>query len=326
MNAPFDFRGASALIGRSTPINSLRRKIGKLADASVGVVITGESGTGKELIARCLHAQASPQGAFVCVDCSTVFEARIYGAACEARTGEHSDFFNLKCREARGGTLFLKHVERLPSRAQAKLLRTIQSEENRKADGSQPAARIVASACEDLRNFCDRGVFLPELCYALSVVHLESVPLREMPEDIPLLLEAFLVEVAHRYRRDIPAFDGVMPYVLSHAWPGNVRELRNFALRLVLGLNEDGSGYGHTIPPPSLAELMNRIEKEIIVQQLRRQRGNIAAASEALAIPKTTLYDKLQKHGISPIVFRCGEFDGCGLTGTRSVENRHDPG
>src|SRR3954451_4419915 len=124
MSAPCDFRGASALIGRSTPINSLRRKIENLADASVTVVITGESGTGKELIARCLHAQANPQGPFVVVDCSTVFEAQIDGAAFEARTGEQSDFFDLKCREAEGGTLFLKHVERLPSRAQAKLSRT----------------------------------------------------------------------------------------------------------------------------------------------------------------------------------------------------------
>ena len=97
--------------------------------------------------------------------------------------------------------------------------------------------------------------------------------------------------------------------------PGNGRELRNFALRLVLGLNEDGSVHDQTIPPPSLAELMNRIEKQIIVQQLRRNRGSIAAASEVLAIPKTTLYAKLQKHGISATVFRCGEPDGRGCGG-----------
>lgn len=325
MSAPCDFRGASPLVGRSTPINSLRRKIENLANASITVVITGESGTGKELIARCLHAQANPQGPFVVVDCSTVFEARI-NAASEGRTGEHSDFFNLKCREAEGGTLFLKHVERLSSRAQAKLSRAIQSEPNCEIDGSQPVARIVASAREDWCRLCDRGVFLPELCYALSVVHLQSVPLREMLEDVPLLLEMFLTEAARRYRRDIPAFDGVMPYALSHTWPGNVRELRNFALRLVLGLNEDGSACDRPIPPPSLAELMSWFEKQIIVQQLRKHRGSVAAASEALAIPKTTLYGKLQKHGISGTVFRCGELDGRGLAGTRSVENRHDLG
>jgi DNA-binding NtrC family response regulator len=314
MSASCDSRGASALIGQSTPINSLRRKIENLADASVPVVITGESGTGKELIARCLHAQANLQGSFVVVDCSTVFEARIYGAAFEARTGEHSDFFDSKWRDAEGGTLFLKHVERLSSRAQAKLSRMLQKADC-KVDVSQPVIRIVASASEDLRKLCDRGVFLPELCYLLSVVHLESVPLREMLEDVPLLLEAFLAEAAHRYRRDIPAFDGVMPYALSHTWPGNGRELRNFALRLVLGLNEDGSAYERAVSPPSLAQLMNRFEKQIIVQQLRRHRGSIAAASEVLAIPKTTLYAKLQKHGISATVFRCGEPDGRGRGG-----------
>src|SRR4051795_3406934 len=112
MIARCDFRSASALIGRSTPINSLRRKIEDLANASITVVITGESGTGKELIARCLHAQANPQGPFVCVDCSTVFEAQIDCAAFEARTGEHSNYFDLKCREAESGTLFLNYVER----------------------------------------------------------------------------------------------------------------------------------------------------------------------------------------------------------------------
>src|SRR4051794_17101444 len=161
MIARRDFRGASALIGRSTPIKSLRRKIENLANASVTVVITGESGTGKELTARCLHAQADSQGPFVVVDCSTVFEARIYGAAFEARTGEHSDFFDRKFREAEGGMLFLKHVERLPSRAQARLSRMLQKA-NCQVDGSRPVTRIVASSSEDLCKLCDRDVFLPE--------------------------------------------------------------------------------------------------------------------------------------------------------------------
>ena len=169
MSAPCDFRGASPLIGRSTPINSLRRKIENLANASITVVITGESGTGKELIARCLHAQANPQGPFVVVDCSTVFEARI-NAASEGRTGEHSDFFNLKCREAEGGTLFLKHVERLPSRTQAKLSRAIQNEANCKIGGSQAVTRIIASAREDCADFatetcsCQSCVTRCQLC------------------------------------------------------------------------------------------------------------------------------------------------------------------
>jgi len=138
-----------------------------------------------------------------------------------------------------------------------------------------------------------------------------------MLEDVPLLLEIFVAEAAQRYGRAVPALDGVMPYVLSHPWPGNVRELRNFALRLVLGLNEDGSAYDQALPAPSLAELMNLFEKEIIVQQLRRHRGSVAAASEVLAIPKTTLYEKLQKHGISANVFRCGELAGRGLARTQ---------
>src|SRR3954453_12677391 len=158
--------------------------------------------------------------------------------------------------------------------------RAIQNEANGKIGGSQAVTRIIASAREELCKLCDRDVFLPELCYALSVVHLESVPLREMLEDVPLLLDMFLAEAAQRYRRDIPTLDDVMPYVLSHTWPGNVRELRNFALRLVLGLNEDGSTYDRAIAPPPLTELVNWFEKQIIVQQLRRHRGSVAAVSE----------------------------------------------
>src|SRR3954451_21018574 len=142
--------------------------------------------------------------------------------------------------------------------------------------------------------------------------HHKQFKLEQALEDVPLLLEMFLTEAARRYHRDIPTFDGVMPYALSHTWPGNGLELRNFALRLVLGLNEDGSAYERTVSPPSLAQLMNRFEKQILVQQLRRHRGSVAAASEDLAIPKTTLYAKLEKHGISATVFRCGEPDGRG--------------
>jgi len=165
--------------------------------------------------------------------------------------------------------------------------------------------RIIASARQDLRAACEAGAFLPDLYYGLSVVHVATAPLRAMREDIPLLLEAFLAEAAERHDREIPSFDCVMPRLLAHTWPGNVRELRNVALRLVLGLNEDGSAHEDDARPFPLAEQVSRFEKEIIVQQLRRHRGNVGAASEVLAVPKTTLYEKLQKFGISPSAFKC---------------------
>jgi two-component system C4-dicarboxylate transport response regulator DctD len=102
-----------------------------------------------------------------------------------------------------------------------------------------------------------------------------------------------------------------MPYLLSHTWPGNVRELRNFALRFVLGLDEDGSLYKRESRSPPLADQVSWFEKEIIVQQLRRYGGNVEAASEVLAVPKTTLYEKLRKHSICARALKCAnDFGG----------------
>jgi two-component system, NtrC family, C4-dicarboxylate transport response regulator DctD len=299
-------RAAATFIGRSPPIERLRVAIESLANAPVNVLITGESGTGKELVARAIHAQADPTASFAVIDCPSLSD----GGAEEAFIRLHEGLrpSTPAGRDPHRPMLFVKTVEHLGPLAQALLSRIVRSQSE--TGGLPKPIRVIASARQDLGAMCKAGAFLPDLYYGLSVFHLKTVPLRAMREDIALLLETFLAEAAARHGREVPNFDGAMPRLLSHVWPGNVRELRNFALRLVLGLNEDGSAREDEVGPLPLAEQVSRFEKEIIVQQLRRHRGNVGAASEVLAVPKTTLYEKLQKFGISSNAFKGREAYG----------------
>jgi DNA-binding NtrC family response regulator len=285
------------LIGRSPAAESLRTRIARLAAVSVNVVITGETGTGKQLVARSIHAQANRHGPFILIDGPSISEAQTEAAFVELTDElERSRRSSSSRVEDEGATVFVRNIEHLGLVAQAKLSRILQSEANYEANGSRVPVRVIASSRQDLTKLCERGAFLPDLYYTLSVVSLATVPLRAIREDIPLLLDTFLSEAANARGRDVPTLDGVMPSLLSHTWPGNVREVRNFAARFVLGFNEDGSEYEKHCRPSPLADQVSWFEKEIIVQQLRRHGGNVGAASEALTIPKTTLYEKMQKH------------------------------
>jgi two-component system C4-dicarboxylate transport response regulator DctD len=127
-----------------------------------------------------------------------------------------------------------------------------------------------------------------------------------MSEDIPFLLRHFLIDAAERHGGMVPNFDDLVAHLLSYAWPGNVRELRNFAVRLVLGVEEDGRKPNDVSRRPSLTEQVDQFEKHIIEHELQRHRGNVSAVSELLAIPKTTLYDKLHKYRIRVDAFKNG--------------------
>jgi two-component system C4-dicarboxylate transport response regulator DctD len=314
-----------ALIGRSSAIESLRSLIQRLAAVPVNAVITGESGTGKQLVARAIHAQANRMRPFVLVDCPSISEKEADTAFLQLTSDLDGARRSASERvEAEGGTLFLRNIEHLGPFAQAKLSRIVQSEVKYEAKALSTHVRVIASAQKDLRELCDRGAFLPDLYYSLSIVNLATVPLRAIREDIPLLLDAFLSDAANTHGRDVPTLVSVMPYLLSHKWPGNARELRNFALRLVLGFNGDGSPYDQESRPSPLAQQVSWFEKQIIVQQLRTHGGSVEAASESLAVPKTTLYEKMQKYSISTRAFRSA--DACGAApALREVERGSCP-
>ena len=295
------------LLGKSPALEKLRRTVQVVAQAPCHATVCGETGTGKELIARCIHRWSGDQDRrFVLIDCRLRPLERL----------EHELFGGNRPGATLGGskphdprTIFLEDVDRLPQPLQATLARVLQDDlggscEN--FDMAPGSVRIVASSRANLAELCEQARFLPELYYAVCGAQIRTVPLREMREDIPVLFEAFLADLAGRHGKQVPpAYDFLMPRFFAHSWPGNARELKNLAEKLIFGLiershdNEDGKPCGN-----SLAAQVDQFERHLILHYLRLHRGSVTAISEILAIPKTTLYDKLHRYRITAEFFK----------------------
>jgi two-component system C4-dicarboxylate transport response regulator DctD len=286
----------------------VRRLLLELADTSVDVLIVGETGTGKEMVARCLHDLSSRHAAnYVALNCGglpdSLIDSELFGHEAGAFTGAQKRRIG-KIEHASGGTLFLDEVESMPMGVQIKLLRVLQERvvERLGSNALIPVAcRVVAATKEDLRELADRQKFRADLYYRLNVARVELPPLRERREDIPLLLEHFMLHAAQQHQRAIPQLGREdLQQLMAHDWPGNVRELRNAAECLVLGLRRD---FGSTPSPEargaSLAEAVENFERSLIAAELRRQNGNLARSSEALQVAKTTLHYKIRKYGLA---------------------------
>ncbi|MFO1153559.1 MAG: sigma-54 dependent transcriptional regulator [Rhodospirillales bacterium] len=304
----------SVLIGRSAPMEHLRRLILTLAEAAPDVLILGETGSGKELVAQCLHRFSSRQGGhFVALNCGAIpeqiFESELFGHEAGAFTGAIKKRIG-KMEHATGGTVFLDEIESMPAAMQVKLLRAIQERTIERLGSNELIpldVRFVAATKVDLTRQSDEGRFRHDLYYRLNVVSIALPPLRERREDIPLLFEHFVLDAATRYRRPAPIpSPGLMAVLLAHAWPGNIRELRNVADRFVLGVLAPpfAAADGNDGPATGLADQVDAFERTLIVEQLRRDHGSVAITADALACPKKTLYDKIRKYAIQLDEFR----------------------
>lgn len=297
------------LIGYSSAMEQTRRLIGNIADTAVDVLIYGETGTGKDLVAQCLHrfSQRSSKH-FVALNCGglpdTLFESEIFGHEAGAFTGASKRRIG-KIEHAQGGTLFLDEIESMPVAMQVKLLRFLQERTIERLGSNTPVpidCRVIAATKENLERLVEQGRFRPDLYYRLNVATLELPPLRERREDIPLLFEYFVSQAATRHGRESPTMaSGQMRELLAHTWPGNIRELRNVAECFVLGLRPplilQNANPAEQLAP--LTEAVEAFERSLIAEELRRQHGNLSRASEALNLPKTTLYDKIRRYGLS---------------------------
>jgi len=302
----------AALLGRTPAMDRLRRTILDLAAVDVDVLVTGETGSGKEVVATAIHHWAPHRrGRFVAVNCAGLPEAGVeselfghemgaFSGAVRRRIGriEHAD----------GGTLFLDAIESMPLTLQAKLLRMLQERavEPLGANEARPLSlRVIAASRADLEQAVARREFREDLYYRLNVVTLRVPPLRDRRDDIPLLFAHFAGRAARRFSREPPAMTPeLMRFLLGHAWPGNVRELRHFAERLVLGLAEELRAAPGAGADASLAQQVDGFERALILRELAASRGDVKAATEALRIPRKTLYDKLARHGIDPKAYR----------------------
>ncbi len=321
--------GEVTIVGRSKALMTLLEQVRRVAPTDSTILITGESGTGKGLIARHIHEMSQRRDhAFVSVDCSTLvpslFESELFGHTKGAFTGATSDKIG-KFELANGGTLFLDEIANINLELQAKLLKAVEEKEISRVGSSRIThvdVRIIAATNQDLRRAVRRGEFREDLFFRLNVVALETPPLRERREDIPLLVRHFLGRFGEKYRRHgIRLSDSAMAMLNMYSWPGNVRELENTVERLVIFARDDvidvqdvklaglpfmeqerqhgedekgvqGAG-GPDAPLPPLEE----IQKEYILKVLDATGGNRSEAASILGIDRKTLRQKLKKWG-----------------------------
>jgi len=302
----------SQLIGHSPQMQRVRHLIAEVADSPVDVLVHGETGTGKEVVAQALHAHSGRRGnAFVALNCGgmpdSLLDSELFGHEPGAFTGAQRRRVG-KIEHAHEGTLFLDELESMPTGMQVKLLRVLQERRVERLgsnDGRPVNVRVVAATKEDLLKRAKSGDFRLDLYYRLNVVAIELPALRERREDVPLLMEHFMLLAANRYGRPQPVLTQDQLRVLArHDWPGNVRELRNVADCLVLGIPSGVLGSpaqcaNRDASVASLTEMVEAYERELIAAELNRNHGSVAHSARALRIPKTTLADKVRKHGLS---------------------------
>ena len=300
---------STRLIGQSPSMLRLREQIGALAPTKADVLILGETGAGKEVVARALHDLSNRRnGPFVAINAGalaeSVVESELFGHEPGAFTGAQKRRIG-KFEYANGGTLFLDEIESMPLGMQIKLLRVLQ-ERTLERLGSNILipidCRVIAATKTDLLTLSDQGGFRSDLYYRLSVATLTLPPLRERREDIPLLFEHFALQGAARHQRTVPETSAErMRQLMAYHWPGNVRELRNVAERCVLGI-EGGSPPFADLDIPTgaqpLAGTVEAFERALIADALRRHGGSLVRSAEALGVAKTTLHDKIRKHGL----------------------------
>ena len=207
------------------------------------------------------------------------------------------------------GTLFLDEIESMPLSMQAKLLRVLQERKVERLGSNEQRLvdfRVITASQDDLGERVSDGKFRADLYYRLNVAVIELPPLRERREDIPILFEHFVLDAATRYGREAPMVSSAqLSELMAYSWPGNVRELHNVADRFVLGLmGTQFNLFKAAQPTRTLAEQVEQFERALMEDVLRRQRGNAAAASDALGMAERTFYDKLRRLGLSAEDFR----------------------
>ena len=314
-----DQRGFTTLVGQSPAMHELQKSIRKAAAVSSTVLLVGESGTGKELVARALH-DLSPRAAlpFVAVNCGAIpdelIESELFGHAKGAFTNAISAKKGL-FEEADGGTIFLDEIGELPYAVQVALLRTLQEDEIRRVGdthSSKVDVRVVSATSRDLESAAATGAFRQDLYYRLNVLPLRLPPLRERPEDIPLLARHF-VEKLNAHLRRTPRVKGISDDALAalraYRWPGNVRELENLIERAMVLADDDildlaafGGLVAHSASAVdtglSIKQGVRALEVALIQRALAATSGNRTRAAVLLEISHRALLYKLKEYGL----------------------------
>ncbi|WP_020471772.1 sigma-54-dependent transcriptional regulator [Zavarzinella formosa] len=330
--------GGDRIIGRSQVMQEMCKSIGRLAGQEVNVLILGESGTGKELIARALYQHSRRANRpFLAINCAAMpenlVESELFGHEQGAFTGADRQRIG-KFEQCDGGTLLLDEVGDMTLATQAKMLRLLQEQQFERVGGNQlltTRVRILAATNRNLEELIADGKFRADLYYRLKAVTIRVPPLRDRREDIPELAHHFLYQYARELNRDIRGYSPeALNRLQQYSWPGNVRELQGVIREAIL------AAVGHTmlpehlpptfggqavvpVSPPSntldvvarieqlftagatniYSEVIADVERELLIQALKRTHGHQAQASDLLGINRTTLRTKLRDLGIT---------------------------
>jgi two-component system nitrogen regulation response regulator NtrX len=337
---------ADELIGTSGGISQVKALIKQAAASDARILITGENGTGKEMVARAIHrASSRADKAFVELNCAAIPDTLIESELFGHEKGAFTDAVSVRrgrFEMAAGGTLFLDEIGDMSLQAQSKVLRVIQEQKIERLGGEKTIntdVRIVAATNKNLERECEAGRFRQDLYFRLNVIPIRIPPLRERPEDVPLLLFYFLKALGVE---DAEFDQEALGFLASHEWPGNVRELRNLAERIAVmhrggrigggsvmdllqknpeafggrggeaaGEAKPGEGRraaaGNPAPPGPFPEIMDlnynnakeSFEKYYLEFQLSKNHGIISRTAEAIGIYPSNLHAKLRKYHIS---------------------------
>ena len=310
-----DARCLYRIAGRSAALRSVIDLARRVAPTSVPALVEGESGTGKELIAYLIHRESRrSRGPYVRVNCAalseSLLESELFGHERGAFTGACARRIG-RIERAHGGTLLLDEISETTPRLQAELLRVLEQQDFERVGGSEAIrvnVRVIATTNRKLAEDVRRNRFRRDLYYRICGVRLRVPPLRERPDDLPVLVWHFVNEFAAEVRRRITAIDPAMLGLLKGlSWPGNVRQLRNVVrTAMILGTGETLSlGDAGTLSEELLAEertdrpgtlRLQEVEREAIQEALRRTNSHQVRAARLLGITDRTLREKLRRY------------------------------
>ena len=303
------------MIGTSEVMQKIYQTIEKVAGTDANILILGENGTGKELVARAIHRRSQrADGIFISVDIGAVpeslFESELFGHVKGAFTDAHTDRAG-KFEAASGGTLFLDEIGNLSLSLQSKLLRVLETRQLVRVGSNKSLPfdiRLICATNRPVHESVANNTFRQDFLYRINTVEIHLPPLRERRDDIPLLVNFFIELSSRKYGRPIHRVDmKAYRQLEQYAWPGNVRELRHTIERAVI--MHEGSSY-HTTDfaldyPYSnsdkivLSSLnLEDAEKILLQKALSTHQGNISQAAEALGLTRTSLYRRMEKHGL----------------------------
>lgn len=316
----FNHFGFTEMVGTSPVMRRVFHLVKKILNTHTTVLIQGETGTGKEQITRIIHYNGFLRDKpFVAENCGALsenlLESELFGHVKGAFTGAISDKKGL-FEQADGGTIFLDEIGEMSTAMQIKLLRVLQEGQVRPVGGSHTIKvnfRLIASTNRDLYEEVKKGTFREDLFYRINVFPITMPPLRERKEDIPLLVTYFLKKFSTRFNCEDPA---ITPYALElltlYDWPGNVRELQNEIERAMamagpnhpitaLELSErikprNACDTTHKRPGEAMPEVIERVEKQMIIEALSKNRGNRTQAARALGVTRQGLLNKINRY------------------------------